>query len=145
MKSFLRLFNKTKSLCGNLLTDLSPHLTSFLKLLIRLNLPVPVKRSLWYNTVNLFHAFCLPHNQSKFYWINQNNQLAIDALMVLLKDSEYIVEKCYKPFTTQLNESYNSLKSHYLSKEKGWRKSVLCRLCISLLEFNHMFNWENKI
>lgn len=148
LKSFVRLFNKANSECGNLLTDLLPHLTSFLKLLIRLNLLVPIKRALWYNTVNHFrgiHVYCSPHKQSKFYWINQQNQLTVNALLNFLKDSIYIVEKCQKPYSTQLSEYYNSLKSHYLSKEKGWCKSVLCRLCISLLEFNQMFNWENTL
>ena len=56
--------------------------------------------------------------------------------------TSFIFIKCEPPFSTQLNECYNSIKSHFLDKEVAWKKTAFTRLCCAILDFNEFPNWR---
>lgn len=49
------------------------------------------------------------------------------------------------PYSTQLNECYHAMKSHFLSKEVAWRKTAFAILCYAILDFNEVPNWRMEL
>ena len=69
----------------------------------------------------------------------------VEALKSLLAKTEFIIRLCVKPFNIQLNESFHAIKSHMMLKEFARRDAAVARLCASLLIFNQVPNWTEKL
>lgn len=58
------------------------------------------------------------HKPKNYRWILAFDSFDVLNLRKFVSDDEDFVIKCTSPYSTQLNECYNSLKSYYISKEK---------------------------
>lgn len=145
VKSFERIFNSINKKSHNKLKGLHNHLLRFMHFLINLCCSPVQKVQHWRNAVNHYqgnHQYCFPHKKSNFSWEFSKDHEAIQYLNTLLVKTSFILERCYPAYSTQLNESYHAIKSHYLSKEIAWRKTAFARLCCSILSFNGLFGWQ---
>ena len=148
VKTFTRLFEKFNKQCGGKLADIEASLIKFMYFLIDFPVAPSEKVKLWENTINHFsgdHTKCLPHRPSKTIWKHADDQGAREALAQLLAKSSFIIERCQKPYSTQLNECLHSIKSHIMPKELAWRATAFGRLYLSILIFNNAPNWKEGL
>ena len=64
------------------------------------------------------------HKPKNFRWILAFDSFDVLNLRKFVSDDEDSVIKCTSPYSTQLNECYNSLKSYYISKDRVMQ--ILC-------------------
>lgn len=148
IKSFERYFTKFNKLSKNKLNDLHNHLLRFLNHLIYMPSSPSQKVKLWENAIEHYkgnHQNCLPHKASNYIWKFNNDNEALLYLEQFLKQTSFILLKCNPPYSTQLNECYHAIKSHYLNKEVAWKKTAFARLCCSILDFNGVENWRFEL
>lgn len=147
VKSFTRLFQVYNKECDGKLASLEASLQKFMYFLIDFPIRPTQKVELWRNTINHFsgdHSKCLPHRPSKTTWAYANDRGARAALTKFLAQSSVIIERCV-PLSTQLNECLHSIKSHIMSKELAWRATAFARLYLSILIFNSVPNWQERL
>lgn len=128
--------------------ELFTHLFNFLNFLISLPTTPEQKVAEWINASEHYrgnHTHCRKHKISNFVWKFSKSDQAIKDLKAFLKKTSFILIQCKPPFSTQLNECYNSIKSHFLNKEIAWRKTAFARLCCSIMEFNEVPEWRMRI
>lgn len=131
-------FNKLEKICGKQ-DALFAHLYSFMQYLISFPCPSSQKVQYWKNASKHYcgdHSMCMKHKPSSFTWELKGNDEAVRALKDFLKNTAFILSQCQMPYSTQLNECYNSMKSHFLDKEIAWRRTAFARLCCAILDFN---------
>ena len=113
--------------------------------LISFPCPSSQKVQYWKNASKHYcgdHSMCMKHKPSSFTWELKGNDEAVRALKDFLKNTAFILSQCQMPYSTQLNECYNSMKSHFLDKEIAWRRTAFARLCCAILDFNEVPNWR---
>lgn len=148
VKTFTRLFDTFNKKCGGKLADIETSLVKFLHFLIDFPVGPAEKVKLWGNTINHFsgdHSRCLPHRDTKTVWAYAGDQSARAALTEFLTKSSFIVERCQKPHSTQLNECLHAIKSHVMPKELAWRETAFGRLYLSILIYNNAPNWKDQL
>ena len=144
VKCLSTYFKIIENICGPQ-DELFTHLHNFMNFLISYPVTPLKKVALWKNASKHYtghHEKCIKHKQSSFVWEYANNDQAISALKTFLDKTSFILIKCEPPFSTQLNECYNSIKSHFLDKEVAWKKTAFARLCCAILDFNEFPNWR---
>lgn len=147
VKCLATFFKKVEDQCGNQ-DQLFSHLSAFLNFLIQQHEPTNAKVKEWMNAAKHYcgdHENCRDHNPSNYVWELASDQNAVEALKSFLQSTAFIIEECQPPYSTQLNESYNAMKSHTLNKEIAWRKTAFARLCTSILDFNGIHDWREML
>ena len=148
MKSFDRHFTTCNASAKGKLADIRESLIHFMYFLIDYPVRVEDKVAFWRNAVNHYrgdHSRCPRRHEQERVWVYRDDKDAIDALTDLLSKTEGIIRHCVKPFSTQLNESFHAIKSHMMFKEFAWHETAIARLYLSMLTFNQVPNWTERL
>ena len=74
--------------------------------------------------------------------LNQNNKIDKKALEKFLYDSAIAFEFMQPGVSTNINESFHSLKAELAPKDKCWKYSFVLRMCCAILAFNEGPGWK---
>lgn len=121
------------------------HLYNFMNFLISFPCSNQTKVDQWLNAADHYsgnHSKCRKHRPSSYVWELAIYEECYNQLKQFLKDTTFILIQCQLPFSTQLNECYNAMKSHCADKEVAWRKTLFARLCCAILDFNEVPGWR---
>lgn len=147
IKSFSQKISDFDTKNDKLLYGLHEKLHRFLKFLIHLEVSSEEKQRLWLNSSNHYsgdHSQCLPHGDS-YKWPKAGSPHAKEVLDEFLKKTLKILIKCDGNLSTQLNESYHSLKAKFASKELCWIDSWQSRIAAAILQFNNPNQWKFEL
>lgn len=71
----------------------------------------------------------MKHKVSSFNWELAHDDIAKKSLTDFLTKTSFILEQCQPPYSTQLNEFYDSIEFNYLEKEIAGRKTAFAQFC----------------
>jgi hypothetical protein len=141
MKSFEKIFTKYNE--KQLLTGLKVHLQKWMYVLLKKQFPIIEKVELW---LGAFDHYVLLNQTSpkRFLWNKRTNPESQIALRTFLNATKYILFKCNPEYSTQFNEAFNALKSHFANKLLHWQTSFKTRIYAAILQTNwaHMWIYE---
>jgi hypothetical protein len=132
-KSFDRRIQKT-----SLMDGLKIKLRKFFKVVLKLDESIDQKQAHWENAVQHYqgnHEHCLPHRADKKHKIIRDPH-AIDALRQFLADTKDLIAKVRPGVSTQMCESFHSIKAKLASKDISWTSSWKARVASAILDVN---------
>lgn len=138
IKSFRRKFQRIKNNSTTKLRGLKSHLERFFNALLRIDLLIEDKISLWLNVSQHLagdHSKCLKHKECK-PWKDidvGNNRQVLDDFLEKTKD---LLLKCDRYHSTQMCESLHAVKVHFANKNIAWKSSWAPRICAAILSVN---------
>jgi hypothetical protein len=138
MKSNEKRFTKFNA--KNLLTGLKIHLQKWMFTLLKMKLPVIQKVELWLGAFDHYVNLNLTVTK-RFLWTKRNNSESLSALRAFLNATKYIIQKCNPEYSTQFNEAFNALKSHFANKLFHWQTSFRTRIFAAILQSNWVHMW----
>lgn len=146
-KSFERKMQNFEKKNGNILRAIETHLTRWMWTLVSSCFSVQYKVLLWSNTVNHMrgiHVYCLPHPPVGVVWYPSLHPQVAATLKKFLDKTQFIIEKCQRGVSTQLNESLNRKKLKYATKDVRWGASYEARMMCAILSRN-VPDWKRKL
>ena len=136
----------TRTYRRNLLKELQERLYRFFKVLLYSDRPVEERVHLWLNAARHYvgdHRQCQhPPNSTPYIWKHARKQENVDALIRFLDASSPLFSKCQTEFSTQMNESLNSVKVHFAGKDYAWVNSWRGRVCCAILQVEDPEGWR---
>ena len=145
LKSFDRQWNNLQVAQRRHLQGLKNRLRSYMRHLLYLEEDMPNKVNYWKNSVNHYignHEECEKHGDVTYSWHNKGNRDAITSLTKFLENTTFIIRDCKRGLSTQLNESYHSLKSKFADKDHCWITSWKARISCAVLQWNEGETWK---
>jgi hypothetical protein len=131
-KSFDRKLDKVP-----LLNWLKTKLRKFFKVVLKLDEGIDQKKAHWVNALQHFqghHKHCLPHPKKKY--IILTDQRLIGALRTFITDTVDLIAQVRPGVSTQMCESFHSLKGKLATKAIAWSASWKARVACAVLDAN---------
>jgi hypothetical protein len=121
----------------SLLSGLKTKLRKFFKVILKLDDGIDQKKAYWANALQHYqgnHNHCLPHVKKKHVVLTDRR--VISALSAFLNDTLDLIAKVRPGVSTQMCESFHSLKGKLASKDIAWAASWKARVACAVLDVN---------
>ena len=128
----------------NLISDLKDKLIRWFYCIAKKNVKPERKQALWLNSEQHYsgdHSKCGKHGQVTNEWKLKNDKNAKEQLHKFLKETSETVMKVGNKYSTNTNESFNSLHTQFADKATSWKTSYRGRLAASILQKNEPYVW----
>jgi hypothetical protein len=129
----------------NNLRGVHAKLLMWFRYLIQCDCSVAEKQALWMNSLEHFkgnHEHCPREHLESLHGPLIKTAKAAAELQHILEETVELLSRALPGLNTQLNESFNSLKAKFGSKDTSWRVSWPSRVDCAVLQMNSETEWR---
>jgi hypothetical protein len=141
-KSLMRCLSALDKKNGGILDPFADQLLVWFRYLVSQNCPVDAKKELWRNALSHFrgdHSKCLHAPNDREPAIRDDETRLIGAMTECLSSTSKYFDLLQAGVCTQVNESVNSKRTRFASKNLAWADSWIARMALAVLHFNNPY------
>jgi hypothetical protein len=147
-KSLMRCFSSLDKKNGGILDPFADQLLVWFRYLVSQDLPVGEKKELWRNALSHFrgdHSRCLHAPNGREAAIRDDETRLIGAMTEFLSSTSKYFDLLQAGVRTQVNESVNSRRTRFASKNLAWADSWVARMALAVLHFNKPYVYFTEL